>query len=247
LTARVAIFGSCVTRDLFEYPRLRPTLALYAARSSVISTTAPAVAIGAHEVTLKSKFQKRCVLVDFQKSFWRQLKEVRPDWLVVDLVDERFDLLRTNGSFVTRSSAFEAAGLGSLDRYDWQPVERHSEDGLALFDDASKRFVHRATQTVPPERIVLHRARWLTRYREGDRIEDFPADRRRFADWMNQTLERGYEALAEQLGRSCAEVDLDPRRYAADAAHRWELEPFHYEPAYNEAAIARLSALFGAG
>ncbi|HVF78984.1 MAG TPA: DUF6270 domain-containing protein [Solirubrobacteraceae bacterium] len=42
---RVGIFGSCVTRDLFEDPGLRPALARYTSRSSLISAVAAPVAL----------------------------------------------------------------------------------------------------------------------------------------------------------------------------------------------------------
>ena len=108
---RIGIFGSCVTRDLFEDPAVRPSLARYTSRSSLISAVAQPVALDAERVRLDSSFQRRCVIEDFGKRFLAELASERLDWLVVDLIDERFDVLRTPSSFVTRSSAYQSAGL----------------------------------------------------------------------------------------------------------------------------------------
>ena len=53
------------------------------------------------------------LLADFNKTFFPDLRRLEPDWVVVDLVDERFDVLRTGDSFVTESSAFAGAGLAA--------------------------------------------------------------------------------------------------------------------------------------
>src|SRR6266581_2802406 len=87
---RVAIFGSCVTRDLFE-PAIRDVeLVLYGSRSSLISACAPPVQIDEDDVRLDSRFQRRCVVEDFRKTFLTRFEEAAPDRLVIDLIDERF-------------------------------------------------------------------------------------------------------------------------------------------------------------
>ena len=40
-----------------------------------------------------------------------------------------------------------------------------------------------------------------------------------------------------------ATIEVDPARHLADAGHRWQLEPFHYDDAYNDGAIGRLRDL----
>src|SRR5215210_662381 len=108
---RIGIFGSCVTRDLFEHPEVRPALGQYTSRSTLVSVVADPVPIDPEIVRLDSAFQRRCVLEDFGKTFFEQLAASPPDFLVIDLIDERFELLRTEASWVTRSSAFVSAGL----------------------------------------------------------------------------------------------------------------------------------------
>jgi hypothetical protein len=241
----VAIFGSCVTRDLFEDQALRPALGHYGARSSVISAVAAPVALDSARVVISSDWQRRCVLADFHKTFFASLEQARPDWLVIDLIDERFDLLCTSGSFVTRSSAFQAAGLDDASDLGLQPIRRMSPDGRALFADAAPAFAARVLELVPRERIVLHRALWCTRFtREGIAL-DFPEERRQLSELQNAMLHHGYEALEDAFGGVGATIDVDPARHLADAHHRWELEPYHYEPAYNAHAADELRRLTG--
>jgi hypothetical protein len=242
---RIAIFGSCVTRDLFEDGALRPALAHYASRSSVISVVADPVPLGEEEVVLDSAYQRRAVLADFNKTFFPDLAALRPDWVVLDLVDERFNVLRTNGSFVTESSAFASAGLGTSERFSFKPVPRLTGEADELFGEAAKHFVNRLTEIVAPERVILHRGMWLTRYRRGEAIEKFPEPRLTYARQNNNSLLRQYDVLEGRLGEAAHVLGPDLSSHVADYEHKWALEPFHYERAYNDAAVATIRQITG--
>ena len=241
----VAIFGSCVSRDLFEDPRLRPSLGHYGARSSIISAVASPVPIAPERVRISSEWQRRCVLADFGKTFFASLEETAPDWLVIDLIDERFDVLCTNGSFVTRSSAFQAAGLDDATDLGLQPIRRMSPDGRRLFADAAPAFARRVLELVPRERIVLHRALWCTRFARDGAVHEFPEERRQLSELQNAMLRDGYDVLEQAFGGVEATIAVDPERHLADAHHRWELEPYHYVPGYNAHAAEELLRLTG--
>jgi hypothetical protein len=237
---RVGIFGSCVTRDLFEDAALRPALARYASRSSLISAVAPPVALDAERVRLDSAFQRRCVIEDFDKRFLADLEGDRLDWLVVDLIDERFDVLRTPASFVTCSSAYSSAGLEDDDGF--ARVRRLTGEAAALIEGAAEAFAERVTAVLPAERVIVHRAHWMTRYRDGEHVHPFPDDRADFAAHHNAALDHAYDALENHLGGRAATIALNGD-HAADARHRWGLEPYHYDDGYNAAAHERLRAL----
>jgi hypothetical protein len=242
----VAIFGSCVSRDLFEDPALRSALGHYGARSSVISAVAAPVTIDPARVAISSDWQRRCVLADFGKTFFASLEAQRPDWLVIDLIDERFDVLCTSASFVTRSSAFQAAGLDDARDLGLQPIRRMSPAGRSLFADAAPRFAARLLELVPRERIVLHRALWCTRFLRAGAVHAFPDERRALCELQNAMLGEGYDALEQALGGVGARIAVDPEAHVADAHHRWELEPYHYAPGYNAHAVGELRRLIGA-
>lgn len=236
----IGIFGSCVSRDLFEHPALRPLLGPYAARSSVISAVAPPVPIRDEAVILPSAWQRRCLLADFHKTHFGQLAAGRPQWVVIDLIDERFDLLRVGGSYVTRSSAFDAAGLGDAAEFEFELVRRMSAEGCDLFQRSVPGFAERILELVPAHRVVLHRALWCTRYRKDGEVHGFAERKLDLCYRQNAMLNRGYDALAEAFAGRAATIEVDPERHLADAGHRWQLEPFHYDAAYNDGAIGCL-------
>jgi hypothetical protein len=241
----VAVFGSCVSRDLFEDQRLRPSLGHYGARSSIISAVAKPVPIAPERVVITSEWQRRQVLADFGKTFFSSLAYQAPDWLVIDLIDERFDVLCGSGSFVTRSSAFQAAGLDDATDLGLQPIRRMSPDGRTLFANAAPEFARRVLELLPRERIVLHRALWCTRFTRDGAVHEFPEERRQLSELQNAMLTDGYDVLEEAFGGVGATIAVDPLQHLADAHHRWELEPYHYEPAYNAYAAEELLRMTG--
>lgn len=241
---RLGIFGSCVTRDIFEDAALRRALARFTSRQSLISAVAAPVVLDADRVRLDSAFQRRCVIEDFEKTFLARLPSDELDWLVVDLIDERFDVLRTaSSSYVTCSSAYSSAGLREHD--DFERVRRLTGEAAELVDSAAADFAARVLAVIARERVIVHRARWLTRYRDASGVHDFAPDELAFAEHHNAALDHAYDVLERELGGHAPTIALDDGRYVADGGHRWGLEPYHYESAYNAAALERLRGLVG--
>jgi len=133
----------------------------------------------------------------------------------------------------------------SVERFDFTPVRRLTGEAEDLFKLAAGTFVYRLTQIVPPERVILHRGMWLTRFRHGEAIQDFPEPRLTYARHNNKSLLKEYDVLAGQLGETAHMVGPDLERHVADLEHRWALEPFHYEQAYNDAAVCTLRDITG--
>ena len=235
-TPRVAIFGSCVTRDLFEPAIAGLELVLYGSRSSLISACAPPVAIAEDAVVLESRFQRRCVVEDFRKTFLTRLEEAEPDWLVIDLIDERFNALATGGSFVTRSSEFVRAGLDTLPGVELTPVTRRDPRLPELYRSACRAFAERVSAVLAPDHVILHQARWCRRFRDRTGVHDFPIARAAYCAEMNRLLELIHAELVQAFDGRPRELAVAPETALADGEHHWGLEPYHYDAAYNQAA-----------
>lgn len=240
---RVAIFGSCVTRDLFEPAIPEVELVLYGSRSSLISVCAPPVAIEEDAVRLESRFQRRCVMEDFRKTFLTRLEEAAPDWLVIDLIDERFNVLATGSSFVTRSSEFVRAGLDAWAGAELAPVDRHDARLPQLYRSACHAFAQRVSAILPPDHVILHRARWCPRFRDATGVHDFPPARGAYCAQMNRLLDLIHAELVDAFGGQARELSITPEDALADGEHHWGLEPYHYDAAYNQAAREGLRGL----
>lgn len=115
---RLLIWGSCVTRDCFAEDICghesisRYEIDKYFARSSLVSQLSRPVLLKG-EIRLSSLFQKRMVADDFEKQFFPYLNKVKEDidYLLLDFIDERFDIIALSDSYVTYSGELAASGL----------------------------------------------------------------------------------------------------------------------------------------
>lgn len=110
---RIAIYGSCVSRDTCEFINGADVIS-YTARQSVTSALKPYGTIGVNIDALSSNFQKSMVLSDLTGNAASTLSELASDIdvLLIDLVDERRGFwMMPDGKIVTNSIENEVSGL----------------------------------------------------------------------------------------------------------------------------------------
>ena len=246
---RVAIVGSCITRDLWRFrggtdAETSPSPAipmLYVSRTSLPSlfaTPLPGFRPAARPPgTLKAQ-PHRALIADLEKTALASLVAFQPTHLIFDFIDERFDLLSAGGTLVTDSWELEESG------YRRQPalrgaraIPRLSAACDRLWLEAAGEFAALVRATPLSEaRLILHAARWADRRRTaGGRqaavtnLEILPGQA---ADsGAHNALLARYEAAFTELMPSMSQVAA-PGQRLADDDHRWGLSPFHYVPEY---------------
>jgi hypothetical protein len=250
--SRVAILGSCITRDLWPVRGEALDGVLYISRTSLPSLFAPAVrgfrpadkapgGLGRH--------QHNALVADLQKTAIGRLVAFRPTHLIFDFIDERFDLLSVDGSLVTDSWELEQSGyLGQKAFRAARPIPRLSDGCERLWSEAAGEFAALVRATPLREaRLILHAARWAERSRAPGgrprRIANVEVMHGRPAEIAahNALLaryEERFNAVMPPLDRIEA-----PDHRLADEAHRWGLSPFHYVPEYYEEIWRQLGAM----
>lgn len=277
---RIAILGSCVTRQAFRHNQGREAWRLerpvhYQARTSLVSLTSPPLA--APEPLLASiadPFEQRSTRDDFERSFWQRLAASQPDLLLIDLVDERFDLLRAPAQdaprFATLSDLVERwhstelrrsgrrllrrlrGRLGlqrptGLARFGLTPLRRLTSEVEQLWLASAASFVERLRATHPRLRVVLHLAPLPTGFEDGS---DRPLDPA--AWWLRKpqhlealrALFARYAARLRELMPDAALLEAPPETHLLGRRHVWSEAPWHYGDLYYRALTDRLRRLF---
>ncbi len=239
---RFVILGSCVSSDIF---RLNPglgQLVSYHARCSLLSLMSSPLEFGYDDLDWPSNFARRTVKADFEKTFFADLEALECDTLIVDFVDERWDLLRIGDSLVTCSADLMKLGDDRLTRRGFARVARRDTQTYVLWRDACARFAGTLRERLPGLQVVLHKVLGVDRCRDGRKLCELAP----FADGIplgvvNVMLE-DYNACFRSHMESLIELEL-PRTYAAHKAHLWGLSPFHYEERYYRDAANILRVL----
>jgi hypothetical protein len=234
--ARIAILGSCVTRDAFEFADPSWVVSSYMARSALASFCGRATsAVLPPYTNIASAFQRRMVIADVEKRGRRWLAKKDFDWLIYDPIDERLALADfEDGGVLTVSQEFTRLGPPSAQHRQTKfPSQEHFDRWTAGW----ATFMRLLDMYEVRDRLVVHRAAWVERVQGSDELTMEPELIARANDW----LERAYARMAD---------DIPPERFivvseelqVADAAHRWGVSPFHYVEGYYREFLEKLAS-----
>lgn len=243
---RIAVLGSCVTRDVWwilDRPPSQPEL--FVGRTSLASAS---LAEGCANVLdpladLEPQtchgFARAMVMTEFGKTAFDQIAAAKPDTIVLDFIDERFDLLDCDGVLVTESLELIESGMMAQPALaQARRIPRFSDEAWSLWAAGLLRLRRAFDEArLLPSRIVLHACLWADeveaatgRHAYPDRCEIMlgrPTSRAA----NNDLLRRMHDAFAACFPEAVViEPPADLR--VADAAHRWGFSPFHFIPQY---------------
>lgn len=241
--SRIAIIGSCITRDLWPILGETPQNLLYVSRTSLASLFAPAPAgvTVADEPPNGLRPQPHAALVaDLRKTALAALVAHRPTHIVFDFIDERFDLLSVGGGLVSHTWELDVSGY--LDQAPFRVAHRIGRGAAACdrlwMQGAAEMTAFLQGTPLRDAKVILHEAQWAQRYLDAaGRIQAFAPTvevlEGRTADLreQNAVLDRYQAAFAELMPRA-ERIRAPEALRLADAGHRWGLSPFHYVTDY---------------
>lgn len=239
---RVAILGSCVTRDLFERQKTHLgsfEVCFYSARSSLASAQSLPNTDSRLSIPQDS-FENKRARYDLDKSLWDRLEASRPDIVITDLIDERLGLILHQGSVFSASGpmikAFERAGVEHAVVRPW------NETAVALRRWAAKPFLERIHGICSS--VFLHRAQWADSYLDKDQnIQSF-ADSpfAKLIELNNQIMRAAFSALETACVPFESIGGPEPGHMLAGGQHLWDFAPYHYDERYYRALARQLVA-----
>ena len=115
---------------------------------SVCGGSGPALPPAQH----KNRYRQLMLEREREKAFWKRLEEVRPKYLFLDLVEERFDLIEVQGRYLTGSDAYDGLIVGKVEG---RVIDRFSPECTELWENSAKEFVRRIRTAVPELRPVV--------------------------------------------------------------------------------------------
>lgn len=241
---RLIIFGSCVSRDILNFAE-GTALALsdYYARSSIASLATPPFSLDEKYLAqIKSDFQRRMVSRDLGKIFTQEIIERSDfDFILLDLIDERFDLYEISpGTVVTISSEFLSTRfLGSKDRSTDRWIRSGSERHRALWQEGIERLFKTLERHGLSDRVIVNKVFWSDRLEDGTMYPESDISKHHEA---NQLLNWMYGHLEAYVSPS-RWLSFPDELLRSVKTHRWGLAPFHYSNKYYTAAASRIQQL----
>ena len=249
---RIAILGSCITRDLWPIRGGGAEQLLYISRTSLPSLLSAPVAgfqpLDAPPDGLH-RGEHNALIADLEKTALERLLAFRPTHIIFDFIDERFDLLAVGEALATHSAELEVSGYLAQGAFRGaRSIRRLSDACDRLWLAALREFAGLVrTTALSRAHLILHGARWAT---EKADAQGGCAPLRDVAVLAGRTVEiepyntrlAAYET-AFQTEMPPFQLVSAPDHHLAFADHRWGLSPFHYVPDYYVTIRRQLSDL----
>lgn len=214
----ILIVGSCVSRDIFNFKESQGmNVVKYFARSSFISIMNP-VSVDLNLDNIESSFQRRMVKADLRSSFFDEIEGVSFDFIMIDFIDERFDVLAFFDGFCTVSSELLSSGL-SVDKE--KVIKSGGGDWENLWKASFKDFYHEFIKRYPLKNILINKV-YLSDV--DDKSCSFDND---YVLLENKKLKFMYD-YASSLIESSLFIHYPDNLFVGKNDHKWGRSPFHY-------------------
>ncbi|UNU30190.1 DUF6270 domain-containing protein [Aeromonas hydrophila] len=231
----ISILGSCDSRDTLRiYDEIYEgndsvILSSYIARNSIACAFSTPIVFSDSDInSIDSPFIKKCVKLDLNKNAINDVLsslQSKESVLLIDFMDERFDLLPINDSFATMS-------------WDYRKTihfQKNKKDKYLTFDSSSKKemtlrsldeIIKIVTRKVPVENIYILNIPMATHYIDETGYTPFEETRYSISRY-NAYL---HEIISKITERHVGVNIISPPSWMiyGDKNHLWGAHPYHY-------------------
>jgi hypothetical protein len=174
---------------------------------------------------------------DIRKDFLNDLAGLQFDVLLLDLIDERFNLyVEPEGTACTLSGELVSSGFPN-DSYRGSRIDSGSEEFWRLWEAGWVILVSKLRFLGVLDRLRVNQVFWAVRTEDGGKFESI------YPSWRigsaNEFLARMYRRISADIP-SEQFLGFDQELMTGSIAHKWGISPFHYVDAYYHTAIQQL-------
>jgi len=241
VTKNLIIYGSCVSRDIFNLEESRDfNLLEYYARSSMASLCSDAYDNPEALEKIPSAFRRRMVAYDFSKEILSEKNQFdNADVILIDLIDERFDLIALpSGQTITHSNELAESGIfedSSIEGF--RTISQGSMERRQLWFQGMQKFLALLVKQKKLDRVIVNKVFWSSAFEKPSETT-FPIAPI-LIDKANAELAWMYEVLSHELADHQF-LEFSPSLLTADEFHRWGASPFHYCEGYYKEALSQI-------
>jgi hypothetical protein len=239
--SKILICGSCVSRDAFnpDFPLAEEFEVVdYVARSSLATALSEGRVEGINFDAIESPFQRKMVISDVQHGLREVLRRSEYDVLILDLIDERFDLfVSEKNAICTLSNELVSSGF----RAEKEPgvvIKSASEDFFRLWEKGWERLVGELRSTYSLDKLHVNKIFWAESITDGTNF--LPSYGDLDVERANAFLARLYSRMREDIADAQFLV-FNKNVFQGAPHHRWGKSPFHYVDEYYMTFLSKLS------
>lgn len=237
---KLNIFGSCVTRDIMEYD-YRKVFCIneYIARQSIISSLSVPVEFDENDIKLDSTFQTKQLESDLKKNALARLENSDAEYLIIDLIEERFKIGKVANSYITFSNELWQSDIFKNMNLKIYEKKKRGQRIYFRYKDIQiyvNKFFDCLLKKYSQNRIIIHEV-YLSDYfidKTGEK-KIFPNNYVIYNHKINSILAYMYGCTKKRI--PYANVLSISSKYIADEKHKWGLAPMHFQEEYYKEAM----------
>lgn len=100
----------------------------------------------------KNRYREMMLEREIRNQFWDILEEVKPTYLFMDFIEERFDLAALGDGYLTKSDAWDGAECPVEEK---RVIKRGSKECRRLWEQSCIHFIDKVQREYPSVKIVL--------------------------------------------------------------------------------------------
>ena len=177
----------------------------------------------------KNKMRQRMINRDIFSEVWDVFQKEKLDFLVMDLLEERHDILRINDSYVTKSDALDGC---EWDMFGVEIISQESETWLNLWKKSCDEFFVRISDYLSFEHIIVLKNYLVKEY--GDIRQKFIYDEQDWIERKNNVLYECYSYIENKYPLiRFVDVTKD-ELYYTDIKYEYGSKPWYLNTLINE-------------
>lgn len=189
-------------------------------------------------VSHKNSYRKIMLDREREFTFWQVLKAEQPRYLFIDLVEERFDLIRAGERYLTKSDAYDSRDGGMTE---CTVLKRCSSECTELWKNRTTEFVKRVREIVPEIRSVILET--LLSETVGDFKQREPFPNLKEIRQVNELLKEYYVFLESLWPEAVVLRYTESPLFFTDSKYEYGAVPSHLNELLNQQLAERIERL----
>lgn len=230
----LSILGSCDSRDTVRiYDEINSTnddiyISSYIARNSIAAAISPSIAHSKDSLNIDSPFIKKCVSLELSKTAIKEtIASLKSNnyILLLDFMDERFDLMEVDGSLATlswdyrKTQHYQSNKSGKIIPFDSHDKKIQIVKGL-------KKLIEECAKKIPINNIFILDLPMANHYIENGALVSFDNDKyqlERFNSFLKEII-----SLLKETITGINVISPPSWMIYGDKNHLWGAHPYHY-------------------
>lgn len=194
--------------------------------SSLISIMNPTSLTGG--VKHKNRYRETMLQRDIQSEFWNILREVQPQFIIMDFLEERFSMIQTEDGYITQSDAWDESENHLTPK---KTLMRNSKECTELWERCCEEFINQMEKEFPQVTMILVKNYLSTTYGNIHSTQKYEDQEE--IESSNRALKHYYEYFEKTSKKIQTVETCEEKYYFTDEKYTYGVIPPHLNDIVN--------------